>query len=117
MNKFRIPAIILLVFFLILFLRGRTTHERFNSVRWKTADLDDEKNWTMRWDMMNGLRNTHNLVRLTKSQVIALLCCPDGESIKEFRYNLGYSKHGINTGTLTITFDNAKVQAIRVLQG
>ena len=60
---------------------------------------------SLRWDMMNSLRNNHQLKGMTKNEIIELLGEPEFVDKTEFRYYLGYSKHGINTGSLTIKFD------------
>ena len=55
--------------------------------------------------MMNSLRNNYELKGMTKKQIIELLGEPESKTKIEFEYHLGYSKHGINTGRLTIKFD------------
>lgn len=100
------------------FLRGKIVHEKFNSKIWKTADLNSELNLSLRWDMMNDLRNKYKLIGMTKNEIINLLGIPENETNSEFRYYLGYSKRGINTGSLIITFDQNKIATeIRVWQG
>ena len=99
-------------------MRGKIPHEKFNSELWKTANLNAEENMTLRWDMMNDLRNKHKLVGMTKSEIIGLLGDPSDTASSEFRYYLGYSKTGINTGTLIVTFNDKNIVAeIRVWQG
>jgi len=63
--------------------------------------------WSLRWDMMNSLRNNNQLKGKTKLEIIELLGEPESKFIhkSEFYYNLGYSKHGINTGRLSIIFN------------
>jgi outer membrane protein assembly factor BamE (lipoprotein component of BamABCDE complex) len=73
---------------------------------------------TLRWDMMNDLRNRYKLVGMTKRQIIDLLGNGGNLTSSEFRYYLGYSKTGINTGSLIITFnDKDIVTEIKVWQG
>lgn len=102
----------------ILLLKGRIVHEKFDSRIWKTANLNKEENWSLRWDMINDLRNRYKLVGMTKMEIIDLLGNPYSSTKSEFHYYLGYSKTGINTGTLTISFDEKEiVTAINVWQG
>jgi|GEM_PF-691904 len=100
-------------------LRGKISGEKFDSEKWKTANLASENNWSLRWDMMNSLRNNYDLIGMSKSEIIILLGKPDeGFTTKNtFRYYLGYSHTGINTGSLVLTFDNENVSEINVWQG
>lgn len=104
-----ISAIAIVSITAIFLLKGKIVHEKFNSQIWKTADLNKEENWSLRWDMMNDLRNKHKLVGMSKKDIIELLGKPNDSTKSEFRYYLGYSKSGINTGTLTITFDEKEI--------
>ena len=56
---------------------------------------------------------------MSKSEIITLLGKPDEGFTTEntFRYYLGYSHTGINTGSLLIKFDNGVVSGISVWQG
>lgn len=118
MKKYLLPTLVVLIALTFFFLRGKITHEKFDSNLWKTANLNLEENMTLRWDMMNDLRKKYKLVGMTKNEIIDLLGDPGGTESSEFRYYLGYSKTGINTGTLIITFnDNNIVTEIRVWQG
>ncbi len=118
MKKLRIFAIICVLGLTALFLRGKLPHERFDSHRWKTANLNQEENMTLRWDMMNDLRSRHKLIGMSKKQIVDLLGNPGDTSVSEFNYYLGYSKRGINTGSLTITFnDKGVVKNVLVWQG
>ena len=97
---------------------GKFSHEKFNSENWKNSELNAEENWSLRWDMMNDLRNEYDIVGMNKTEVIKLLGNPESKSDTEYSYYLGYSKSGINTGSLTLTFDkNNKVTKIYVHQG
>ena len=54
----------------------------------------------------------------TEIEIIELLGIPETKSITEFGYYLGMAKHGIDTGHLTIYFDqNKKVSRIKVHRG
>jgi hypothetical protein len=86
-------------------LRGKITHEKFDSAKWKNSDLNLEENWSLRWDMMNSLRNDYNLVGKTKNEIINLLGDSREKSKTEMVYGLGYTGNGINAGVLTISFN------------
>ncbi|QOG04934.1 hypothetical protein IHE43_11730 [Flavobacterium sp. MDT1-60] len=117
MNQITLIAIVIL--FLFFGLRGKISGEKFDSEKWKTADLALEDNWSLRWDMMNSLRNNNNLIGMSKTEIITLLGKPDGSLTtgSTFKYYLGYSHTGINTGSLVLTFDNGIVSEISVWQG
>ena len=100
-----------------LSLKGNLVHEKFDSEKWKSWQ-ETETTLSLRWDMMNSLRNEHNLKNKTKNEIIALLGNPENQSNSSFRYYLGISKRGINTGSLIIKFDNQhKVSDFYVWQG
>lgn len=103
------------------FLRGKIPHEKFDSDKWKNSDLNSEENWSLRWDMMNSLRNNHDLVGMQKNEIISLLGKPENSiSGKENQivYGLGYTHRGINTGVLYINLNNKGiVTKINVIQG
>ena len=117
MKKVFVPFL-LIVALTVFFLKGRIVHEKFNSNIWKTVNLNKEENWSLRWDMMNDLRNTYEIKGMNKSEIIDLLGQPETETDSEFSYYLGYSKKGINTGHMTIYFiENNMATSIRVWQG
>jgi len=98
-------------------LKGNITHEQFDSEKWKNW-TESEEELSLRWDMMNSLRNNHELDGKTKTEIINLLGKPDSETNSDFRYYLGMSKRGINTGSLTIMFSKkGKVIDFSVWQG
>ncbi len=114
------PNIILLaaIFLSSAISCGSITHEKFDSERWKYLNDTSEDTWSLRWDMMNDLRNNYELVGKTRKQIIELLGKPDTDTNADVSYYLGYSKTGINTGTLTLYFDKEdKVVKISVWQG
>ncbi|HWR32898.1 MAG TPA: hypothetical protein VN451_05210 [Chitinophagaceae bacterium] len=120
MKKFSIIVLAGLVITIAttFFLKGKIVHEKFDSKIWKTAILNSELNWSLRWDMMNDLRNKYNLAGMSKNEIINLLGTPETETDSAFRYYLGYSKRGINTGSLIILFgkDDIAIE-IKVWQG
>jgi len=108
---FLIFGVIIIIGFV---LKGNINHEEFESEKWKNW-TESESEWSLRWDMMNSLRNTHELKEKTKTEIIELLGKPETKSESEFGYYLGMAKHGIDTGHLTIYFDhNKKVMSIKV---
>lgn len=111
----------LIVVFLVMaagyFLPGMVTYETFDSDRWKEWE-ESETEWSLRWDMMNSLRNNYYLVGMTKKEVVELLGEPDSPSNLHFSYYLGYSKRGINTGSLELFFNSeGVVTRIKVWEG
>lgn len=117
MKKYILPILVVLIALTVFLLKGKITHEKFDSTLWKTANLNLEDNMTLRWDMLNDLRKKYKLVGMTKNEIIDLLGDPGDTASSEFRYYLGYSKTGINTGTLIITFNDKNiVKEIKVCQ-
>ena len=103
---------------LLLSSCGQISHAKFDAEKWKNSDLNTEENWDLRWKMMNDLRKNHELVGMKKAEIEKLLGKPDSETNSEFRYYLGMTGKGINTGSLTITFNkNEIVEKINVHQG
>jgi len=99
-----------------LLIKGNITQEKFNSEKWKNWEMS-EATWSLRWDMMNSLRNSYELKGMTKSEVIELLGIPGFKTNSKFGYSLGYSKNGINTGHFEIHFKNGKVFHYAVYEG
>ncbi|MBA4319381.1 MAG: hypothetical protein C0412_13345 [Flavobacterium sp.] len=103
----------------VFYFKGKLlSGEKFNSELWKAAIVSDENNSTLRWDMMNSLRENHILIEKSKTEIINLLGKPSVITNNVFDYYLGYSGTGINTGSLRISFDSkGKVSEIFVWQG
>ena len=117
-NVKTISLILLVIISALLLLRGKFTHEKFNSEKWKNADQNLEENWSTRWNMMNSLRNENKLIGDSYAEIIEILGNPDSENDNELNYSLGYSGNGINTGNLTLFIDkNKKVIKIKVREG
>jgi hypothetical protein len=119
MKYLKIFIILGVLFGIALGLRGKISHQVFDSEAWKNANMRSENEWSLRWDMMNDLRKKHHLIGMKRKEIVDLLGYPEEPSTEmEFRYYLGYSKKGINTGSLIITFnDKGIVKAIKVWQG
>ncbi len=97
-------------------LKGKIAGEEFDAQKWKNW-TESETEWSLRWDMMNSLRNNYELKGMNKKQILELLGEPEAKTAIEFSYYLGYSKRGINTGRLTIKFLNNKVTNVSVSDG
>ena len=108
----------LIIIGLLLSSCGQISHVKFDSDKWKNSDLNTEENWDLRWNMMNDLRKNHELVGMKKAEIEKLLGKPDSETNSEYSYYLGMTGTGINTGSLTITFNESGiVEKINVHQG
>lgn len=119
MNRnFKIGLFSILVIIIIAFaLKGRITHVEFSSDKWKNWK-ESEAEWSLRWDMMNSLRNNYELQGMSKDEIIELLGEPESQTQTEFLYYLGMAKKGIDTGTLTIKFnETGKVAYYNVRNG
>lgn len=97
-------------------LKGKIAGEEFDAQKWKNW-TESETEWSLRWDMMNSLRNNYELKGMNKKQILELLGEPETKTAIEFSYYLGSSKRGINTGRLTIKFLNNKVTDVSVSDG
>ena len=90
---------------------------RTNSLTLKNGKnwTESEAEWSLRWDMMNSLRNNHQLKGKTKAEIIELLGEPEIKTDAEFGYYLGMAKHGIDVGNLAFIFgENGKVKEFYV---
>lgn len=119
MKKINIFIIVIVTVFICgLRFSGKISGEKFDPYKWKNANLNIEDNMSLRWDMMNSLRNNYKLIGMSKNQIFNLLGKPDSDfsTEKKFTYYLGYSKIGINTGSLIIKFENERVIEIDVWQ-
>ncbi len=73
-----------------------------------------EDEMTLRWDMVHDLDQEHELDGMTEEQIIKLLGHPESKSEIEWTYDLGMARSGIDTGTLSLTFENGKVKTHNV---
>lgn len=76
-----------------------------------------EDEMTLRWDMTHDLQKQHQLDGMTEEQIIQLLGQPGSKSVLEWTYDLGMARRGIDTGTLSLTFENGKVKTHHVRTG
>jgi hypothetical protein len=121
---FKKPYLLVFAFWCVVFvsiflLREKISGEKFESQKWKTANMNSEVNWSLRWDMMNDLRNDYQLIGLSKNEIVKLLGEPDNKSERfaQFRYSLGYAHFGVDTGTLIIEFEKDSVKNYIVIRG
>jgi len=112
MNSLKILSLIAILFFLV------SCSER------KDFDSDEWKNWTetettldTRWLMHKDLLKKYELKRVSRDSIFNLLGKPNSETNNEYRYFLGTTGRGINTGTMTITFENGSVVDIKITDG
>lgn len=107
-NKIKFSLLVLGIIasiFFVYYLRSNTAYEEFSSEKWKNW-IETENTSSLRWDMMNSLRNKQELKGKTKTEIIELLGEPDEDKTsRSFRYYLGMAKHGIDTGSLILKFD------------
>ncbi|MBC6999673.1 hypothetical protein [Cytophaga sp. FL35] len=78
----------------------------FDSEKWKTQS---ETEMSIRWDMMNSLRENHTLKGMTKIEIIELLGKPTQIHKSSISYDLGPSKRGVNYGFLELTFNEREI--------
>jgi hypothetical protein len=88
----------------------------FDSDKWKSWTMTEDE-MTLRWDMTHDLQEEHQLDGMTEEQIIELLGQPGSKSDIEWTYDLGMARSGIDTGTLSLTFENGKVKTHNVRQG
>lgn len=104
---------LLLILYLIFFCNDK----KFDSKEWKEWK-ETESSLSLRYDMIKDLMNHYNLTGQSRDQIIELLGDPDSSVAHRYYYNLGYSKRGIDIGTLIIVFnDNDTVVSISVISG
>lgn len=115
---FKITSFTILTFIIIGFLlKGNFSGAEFNSEKWKNFNGNKENEWSLRWDMMNSLRNNYELEGMTKEKVKELLGEPDSQYQNKFNYYLGFAKSGIDVGNLNIFFnENGIVKSYHVLR-
>src|SRR5690606_13817079 len=106
----------LLIIILSIFCLSCDEQKDFNSVEWKNW-IESEANPNTRWLMRNDLLKNYDLKNYNKEKIINLLGKPDSDENNEFRYFLGITGEGINTGALIIKFKNESVIEVKIIQG
>ena len=99
---------------MVVYSMNRLTEPKFDSERWKTW-MQTESELSVRWEMMNSLRRNHQLVGMTKFELIEMLGEPEWKENENFVYDLGFARIGVEVGYLTFEFDdNGKVSRFYV---
>jgi len=88
----------------------------FDSNKWKNWEMT-EGTMTLRWDMVDDLLDDYELDGMTEEEIIKLLGEPGSKSVIEWTYDLGMARRGIDTGTLSLTFEDGKVKTHHVRAG
>lgn len=88
----------------------------FNSEEWKNWE-ESEADPFLRWDMTEDLTNAYDLKGMSTEKIIELLGEPENRTEREFRYFLGYTRQGINTGTLILTIERDTITNYRIFNG
>lgn len=91
----------------------RTKFDRETWINWEETDSTA----CVRWDMVHGLINKYDLKGKTEKDVLNLLGEPESKNISQYRYYLGMSRHGIDTGSLILTFKNGIIVDIEIWHG
>ncbi len=107
---------IIITFIIIIFIISCDKQIDFNSDSWKNWE-ETEKHPNLRWQMHKSLLKEYKLKTFNKDQIIELLGEPNYKKVSEYRYFLGSSNKGINTGALIIIFQNSFVTDIKVIEG
>jgi len=103
-------------FILLILVFVSCNNTSFDSEQWKNWK-ESESAPSLRWDMISDLEERHALKGMNKSQIIELLGKPESKNSKEFIYYLGYARKGIDTGSLTIFFQNESVISYKIGSG
>lgn len=67
--------------------------------------------------MTEDLTNDYDLKGMSRKEVIELLGEPENRTKKEFRYFLGHTRQGINTGSLIMTIEKDTITDYRIFNG
>ena len=105
-----------LIILIFLFSISCKKQKNFDSVEWKSW-TESEMHPNTRWQMSNDLVSRYDLKKYTKKGILGLIGEPNSKSNSEYRYFLGVTGDGINTGTLVIHFENDSVIEFEIIQG
>ena len=101
---------------LFLLIVGCSNQKKFDSIEWKNW-VESETTLNTRWLMHKDLLKRYDLKGVSRDSILNLLGKPNSETNSKYYYQLGISGRGINTGTMTITFENDAVVDIKVNDG
>ncbi|MGS2764566.1 hypothetical protein [Sinomicrobium sp. M5D2P9] len=106
-----------LSFIAILLLAVSCSEQKdFNSTEWKNW-TESEATPNTRWLMRKDLLKRYDLEGVSRDSILELLGKPNSETNDKYYYQLGPTGRGINTGTMTITFENNTVVDIKITDG
>ncbi len=105
MKKIVIGSLIILNLVLLGWFYYSIHNKEFDSDKWKKWE-ESEDSYSGRYEMINSLTFKHKLVGKSKEEIISLLGKPEYIERNVYIYYLGFTRRGINTGTLHISFDN-----------
>ena len=86
-------------------LRDYLFPEPFDQECWQRFEADELNAGCSRWAMRHSLSREHDLVGMSRSEVVSLLG-PTGNG-RVVTYYMGMANHGINTGALELRFDGS----------
>ena len=86
-------------------LRDYLFPEPFDQECWERFETDEFGAGCSRWAMRHSLVREHDLVGMSRSEVVSLLG-PTGRG-RVVSYRMGMANHGINTGRLELRFDGS----------
>lgn len=112
MNSLKILSLIAI----LLFSVSCSEKKEFNSDEWKNW-TETETTLDTKWLMHKDLLKKYKLKGVSRDSILNLLGKPNSESNNVYRYFLGPTGRGINTGTMTIMFENDSVVNIEVTDG
>lgn len=97
-------------------LTNYSNKTEFDSEKWQNW-RESETGMSLRWNMIADLEDDYDLEGMTVKEILDLLGEPDSKSEIQWTYHLGMAGYGIDTGTLTITFDEGKVKSFKTHRG
>lgn len=106
---------IILVVLLMLIAVVSCNKVKFDSKEWK--DWQESENTFSLWNMAEDLTQTIDLKGKTVAEIKDLLGEPAHESETQLRYFLGYSGHGIDTGSLILAIEDGVITDIQLWHG
>jgi hypothetical protein len=108
----------LFIFFIVSkpSLDNYSNRAKFDSEKWKNW-RESEEEMSLRWNMITDLEDNYKLKGMTDEEIVDLLGVPETKSNTEWTYYLGMAGHGIDTGTLSLTFDKGKVRSYEITRG
>lgn len=98
------------------YIENYSNRTKFESEKWKTWK-ESEDEMSFRWNMVKDLEDNYSLKGMKGKEIVELLGEPEMKSDTEWAYYLGMAGHGIDTVTLSLTFENGKVKTYRIFRG